>query len=189
MEHFEWLDPLFNERLETKNGRMLVPNRPGPRLHPERAGARLGVRNRGVRHSLTVSVSAPGSRSLGLCPCIPMSFACVLALPGVLEPGTPLSRLALPQRHDAPSPPFQGACSSSTAMPPAPGVRAQPLARAQVASSAPTIARNSGRYFACTTWKAPMTLPAGSPTASPPKSMTPVNLPSVARRLAPIRSR
>lgn len=29
MEHFDWLDPLFNERLETKGGRMLVPNRPG----------------------------------------------------------------------------------------------------------------------------------------------------------------
>lgn len=29
VEHFDWLDPLFNERLEIKNGRMLVPNRPG----------------------------------------------------------------------------------------------------------------------------------------------------------------
>lgn len=29
VEHFDWLDPLFNERLETKAGRMLVPNRPG----------------------------------------------------------------------------------------------------------------------------------------------------------------
>jgi L-alanine-DL-glutamate epimerase-like enolase superfamily enzyme len=29
VEHFDWLDPLFNERLETKDGRMLVPNRPG----------------------------------------------------------------------------------------------------------------------------------------------------------------
>ncbi|KIS28221.1 mandelate racemase/muconate lactonizing protein [Arthrobacter sp. SPG23] len=29
VEHFDWLDPLFNERLETKNGRMLVPDRPG----------------------------------------------------------------------------------------------------------------------------------------------------------------
>jgi L-alanine-DL-glutamate epimerase-like enolase superfamily enzyme len=29
VEHFEWLSPLFNERLETKAGRMLVPNRPG----------------------------------------------------------------------------------------------------------------------------------------------------------------
>jgi L-alanine-DL-glutamate epimerase-like enolase superfamily enzyme len=29
VEHFEWLDPLFNERLETYEGRMQVPNRPG----------------------------------------------------------------------------------------------------------------------------------------------------------------
>jgi len=29
VEHFEWLNPLFNERLETIDGRMLVPDRPG----------------------------------------------------------------------------------------------------------------------------------------------------------------
>lgn len=29
VEHFDWLDPLFNERLETRGGRMLVPTRPG----------------------------------------------------------------------------------------------------------------------------------------------------------------
>ncbi|MNT84134.1 hypothetical protein D3C72_2241110 [compost metagenome] len=29
VEHFDWLDPLFNERLEIKDGRMLVPTRPG----------------------------------------------------------------------------------------------------------------------------------------------------------------
>ena len=29
VEHFEWLDPLFTQRLETRDGRMLVPNRPG----------------------------------------------------------------------------------------------------------------------------------------------------------------
>ncbi|ELT42904.1 L-talarate/galactarate dehydratase [Arthrobacter nitrophenolicus] len=29
VEHFDWLDPLFNERLETKDGRMMVPDRPG----------------------------------------------------------------------------------------------------------------------------------------------------------------
>ena len=29
VEHFEWLNPLFNERLETVDGRMLVPDRPG----------------------------------------------------------------------------------------------------------------------------------------------------------------
>ncbi|MGO1236280.1 MAG: L-talarate/galactarate dehydratase [Microbacterium gubbeenense] len=29
VEHFDWLDPLFEERLETKNGRMIVPDRLG----------------------------------------------------------------------------------------------------------------------------------------------------------------
>jgi len=29
VEHFEWLDPLFEERLETRDGRMIVPDRPG----------------------------------------------------------------------------------------------------------------------------------------------------------------
>ncbi|MBF4549730.1 L-talarate/galactarate dehydratase [Pseudoclavibacter sp. VKM Ac-2888] len=29
VEHFDWLNPLFEERLETRDGRMLVPDRPG----------------------------------------------------------------------------------------------------------------------------------------------------------------
>ena len=29
VEHFEWLEPLFEERLEIRGGRMIVPNRPG----------------------------------------------------------------------------------------------------------------------------------------------------------------
>jgi L-alanine-DL-glutamate epimerase-like enolase superfamily enzyme len=29
VEHFDWLEPLFNERAEIREGRMLVPNRPG----------------------------------------------------------------------------------------------------------------------------------------------------------------
>lgn len=29
VEHFDWLDPLFNESLDTEGGRMLVPERPG----------------------------------------------------------------------------------------------------------------------------------------------------------------
>ncbi len=29
VEHFDWLEPLFNERLEIKSGRMQVPTRPG----------------------------------------------------------------------------------------------------------------------------------------------------------------
>lgn len=29
IEHFEWLEPVFNERLEIANGKMIVPTRPG----------------------------------------------------------------------------------------------------------------------------------------------------------------
>jgi L-alanine-DL-glutamate epimerase-like enolase superfamily enzyme len=29
VEHFDWLEPLFEERLEIRDGRMIVPNRPG----------------------------------------------------------------------------------------------------------------------------------------------------------------
>lgn len=29
LEHFEWLEPMFNERLELRDGRMWVPDRPG----------------------------------------------------------------------------------------------------------------------------------------------------------------
>jgi L-alanine-DL-glutamate epimerase-like enolase superfamily enzyme len=29
VEHFEWLEPLFNERIQIRDGRMLVPTRPG----------------------------------------------------------------------------------------------------------------------------------------------------------------
>ncbi|CAN7158283.1 mandelate racemase/muconate lactonizing enzyme family protein [Variovorax sp. LjRoot84] len=29
LEHFEWLEPMFNERLQLKDGRMWVPDRPG----------------------------------------------------------------------------------------------------------------------------------------------------------------
>lgn len=29
VEHFEWFEPLFNERLEIRDGRMIVPTRPG----------------------------------------------------------------------------------------------------------------------------------------------------------------
>ena len=29
VEHFDWLEPLFNERLEIRDGRMLIPSRPG----------------------------------------------------------------------------------------------------------------------------------------------------------------
>ena len=40
VEHFDWLEPLFNERLDIRNGRMLVPTRPGLGLSlSEQAGA------------------------------------------------------------------------------------------------------------------------------------------------------
>ena len=29
VEHFEWLEPAFNERLEIRDGQMIVPDRPG----------------------------------------------------------------------------------------------------------------------------------------------------------------
>jgi L-talarate/galactarate dehydratase len=29
VEHFDWLAPLFNEELEIRDGRMIVPGRPG----------------------------------------------------------------------------------------------------------------------------------------------------------------
>jgi L-talarate/galactarate dehydratase len=39
VEHFDWLEPLFNERLEIKGGRMIVPTRPGLGVSlSERAG-------------------------------------------------------------------------------------------------------------------------------------------------------
>ena len=49
VEHFDWLDPLFNEHLEIRDGRMWVSDRPGSRLHPERAGRCLDGRHRRVR--------------------------------------------------------------------------------------------------------------------------------------------
>jgi L-alanine-DL-glutamate epimerase-like enolase superfamily enzyme len=32
VEHFECLEPMFNERLQIKDGHMIVPSRPGPGL-------------------------------------------------------------------------------------------------------------------------------------------------------------
>jgi L-alanine-DL-glutamate epimerase-like enolase superfamily enzyme len=34
LEHFDWLEPLFNERLEMRDGRAVVPNRPGIGFSP-----------------------------------------------------------------------------------------------------------------------------------------------------------
>ncbi|GAA3952427.1 L-talarate/galactarate dehydratase [Actinomadura viridis] len=45
VEHFEWLEPLFNERLEIRDGRMLVPERPGLGITmSERAAAWIAER-------------------------------------------------------------------------------------------------------------------------------------------------
>ena len=51
VEHFDWLEPLFNERLEIRDGRMLVPTRPGlgftlseQARHWTRASAEFGER-------------------------------------------------------------------------------------------------------------------------------------------------
>jgi L-alanine-DL-glutamate epimerase-like enolase superfamily enzyme len=43
VEHFEWLEPLFNERLRIEGGRMHVPDRPG-----------LGLRLSGQARAWTV---------------------------------------------------------------------------------------------------------------------------------------
>ena len=54
VEHFDWLDPLFEERLETRDGRMLVPERPG-----------LGITFTGQARAWTtesVTVDASGTR-------------------------------------------------------------------------------------------------------------------------------
>lgn len=45
IEHFDWLEPLFNERLELRDGRMIVPTRPGLdlSLSDEAAGWLVGA--------------------------------------------------------------------------------------------------------------------------------------------------
>ncbi|NUW39075.1 L-talarate/galactarate dehydratase [Nonomuraea rhodomycinica] len=40
VEHFEWLEPLFEERLEIRDGRMLVPARPGLGVTPSEQARR-----------------------------------------------------------------------------------------------------------------------------------------------------
>lgn len=51
VEHFEWLEPAFNERLEIRDGRMLVPDRPGLglTLHERLAGWTLAQSEIGKR--------------------------------------------------------------------------------------------------------------------------------------------
>ena len=52
VEHFEWLEPVFNERLDIRDGQMIVPDRPGLglSLHERVAGwtqARIEIGKRG----------------------------------------------------------------------------------------------------------------------------------------------
>lgn len=51
VEHFEWLEPLFNERLDIREGKMLVPDRPGLglSLHEQVAGWTLAQSEIGQR--------------------------------------------------------------------------------------------------------------------------------------------
>lgn len=53
VEHFDWLDPLFNEHLEIKDGRMIVSNRPG-----------LGFTLSDQARAWTVDTSETGKRSI-----------------------------------------------------------------------------------------------------------------------------
>ena len=49
VEHFDWLEPLFNERLEIKRRPHAGADAARPRREPERAGARLDARAGRVR--------------------------------------------------------------------------------------------------------------------------------------------
>ncbi|MCB0062956.1 MAG: mandelate racemase/muconate lactonizing enzyme family protein [Caldilineaceae bacterium] len=51
VEHFEWLEPAFNERLEIRDGHMLVPDRPGLgfTLHEQLAGWIVAQQEFGTR--------------------------------------------------------------------------------------------------------------------------------------------
>ena len=51
VEHFEWLEPAFNERLEIRDGYMLVPDRPGLgfTLHDQLSGWTVAQREFGKR--------------------------------------------------------------------------------------------------------------------------------------------
>lgn len=49
LEHFEWLDALFNERYEIKDGRMLVPDRPGLGLSLSEEARHLTVSSAEIR--------------------------------------------------------------------------------------------------------------------------------------------
>lgn len=52
VEHFEWLEPVFNERLEIRDGQMIVPTRPGLglSLHEQTAAWTVASFETGKRH-------------------------------------------------------------------------------------------------------------------------------------------
>jgi hypothetical protein len=80
VEHFDWLEPLFNERLEIQAGRMQVP-RPG--REPERTGPCLDARGGRVP-------PAGLSRSEPRCHCIraiPVAVPITRPLPQTGPPG------------------------------------------------------------------------------------------------------
>ena len=59
VEHFDWLDPLFNEHLETRDGRMWVSDRPGLGFTLSEQAARLDRRNRRVRSTACLAAPRP----------------------------------------------------------------------------------------------------------------------------------
>ena len=46
VEHFDWLEPLFTERLEIRDGRMWLPDRPGFGLTPSETMRSNTISNR-----------------------------------------------------------------------------------------------------------------------------------------------
>ena len=63
VEHFDWLEPLFNERLEIKDGPHARADASRPRREPERAGARLDPRAGRVRSAaIAPQIPSPSVR-------------------------------------------------------------------------------------------------------------------------------
>ncbi|WP_321141533.1 enolase C-terminal domain-like protein, partial [Salmonella enterica] len=52
VEHFEWLEPVFNERLEIRDGQVIVPTRPGLglSLHEQTTAWTVASFETGKRH-------------------------------------------------------------------------------------------------------------------------------------------
>ncbi|CAM5213808.1 hypothetical protein CDEF62S_04431 [Castellaniella defragrans] len=68
LEHFEWLEPLFNERLVMKEGRMLVPDRPGLGFSLSEQ-ARAWTKKRSSAASALDRLRPSGPRRRGSPPC------------------------------------------------------------------------------------------------------------------------